>query len=99
MLGSKMRSLPGIIFVPGTKIYLLPGTKIIPGSKRIYCMDSLQIQDAGSISILRNFHPDQEGIKEPLTGKKIAAWIHRIDTTCTFFSEHVETTRGNCLSK
>ena len=45
------------------------GTKIIPGSKLIYCMDSLHIQDAGSISILRNSHPDQEGMKGPLTGK------------------------------
>ena len=65
-----MRLLPVIIFVPGTKIRLLPGTKNIPGSKRIYYMDLLHIQDAGSISILRNSHPDHEGIKGPLTGKR-----------------------------
>ena len=56
--------------MPGTKIRLLFGTKIISGSKRIYCMDSLHIQNAGSISILRNSHPDQEGIKTPLTEKR-----------------------------
>ena len=67
-----MRLLSEIFFVPGTKIHLLPGTKIIPGSKRISCMDSLHIQDAGSISILRNSHPDQEGIKGPLTGKNLS---------------------------
>ena len=55
--------------MPATIIRLLPGTKIIPNSKRIYCMDLLPIQDAGSISILCNSHPDQEGIKGPLTGK------------------------------
>ena len=67
--GSNMHLLPGMIFVPGTKIGLLPGTKIIPGSKRIYYMDLLYIQDAGSIWILHNSHPGQEGIKGPLTGK------------------------------
>ena len=67
--GSKMLLLPGIIFVPGTKIRQLPGTKIIPSSKRIYYMDLLHIQDVGSILILHNSHPDQEGIKGSLTGK------------------------------
>ena len=62
MPGSKMRLLPGIIFVPGTKIHLLPG-------KRNYYIDILHIQDAGSILIVRNFYPDQEGINGPLTGK------------------------------
>ena len=62
-----MRLLPGIIFLPGTKIRLLPGTKIISISKRIYHMDLLHIQDAGTILILRNSHPDQEGVKGPLT--------------------------------
>ena len=64
----EMRLLPGIIFVPSTKIRLMSGTEIFPGSKRIYYMDSLLIQDAGSISILRNSHPNQEGIKGLLTG-------------------------------
>ena len=69
--GCKMHLLPGMLFVPGTKIRLLLGTKVIPGSKRIYYMDLLRIQDAGSISILRNSHPDQEGIKGPLTRKVV----------------------------
>ena len=64
-----MHLLPGIIFVRGTKMHLLPGTKIVPGSKRIYYLDLLHIQDAGLILILLNSHPDQEGIKGPLTGK------------------------------